>query len=221
MSEFPALPAASIQCIQIPSPCRFPYSESLADLHENFCCILKSPLPNFKAIPFNLQLNNISRFTPAYTIFCCSNLIYLTVKVELLARFILTALLLGGSSNVNSLLYRADKQLQDVSLRRAQYSFLSLLLEALGPFQPKIGEGNNCCRTNLELYVKCRVGNPLFGFLSESLVICQQKREIVLHSLKRANRSCNSFLKSDGSDLLTVALFSKAIRRIRSQSLCF
>ena len=51
-----------------------------------------------------------------------------------------------------------------------------------------------------------RVGNSLFGFSSESLVFCERKSKIAIRSWKRVNCSRSSFVKSDGIELLTVAL---------------
>ena len=56
-------------------------------------------------------------------------------------------------------------------------------------------------------------------FLSESLVFCGQKSEIAICSLKRANRSRCSFVKSDKRKSFTIALLKIAMGAIHSQSL--
>ena len=53
-----------------------------------------------------------------------------------------------------------------------------------------------------------RVGNSLFGFLREALVFCEGKSEIANRYFQRANHSCRSFLKSNGSNLFQVTLLS-------------
>ena len=57
------------------------------------------------------------------------------------------------------------------------------------------------------MYILCnRVGNWLFGFSCELLVFCERKNEIAINSFPRVHRSCCSFVKSEGSKSLAVAL---------------
>ena len=51
-----------------------------------------------------------------------------------------------------------------------------------------------------------RVGNWLFGFSSKSLVFCERKSKIVIRSFPMSESLFRSFVKSDKSDLLMVAL---------------
>ena len=78
------------------------------------------------------------------------------------------------------------------------------------------------------LYTAIRVENLLFGFLSESLVFCKRKSKKAIFSWIRANRFCKeqwerithgrSFVLSDRSDSLTVAILSKRARTNEQKS---
>ena len=61
-----------------------------------------------------------------------------------------------------------------------------------------------------------RVGNSIIGFSIASIVICDRKIESSIRSLKRPNRSRWSFSKIDEIDSITVALFQRWTRAIRS-----
>ena len=55
-----------------------------------------------------------------------------------------------------------------------------------------------------------RVGKSLFGFSSQLIVFCQRKSRIVIRYFPKSESIFLSFLKSDESDLLMVALFLKS-----------
>ena len=61
-----------------------------------------------------------------------------------------------------------------------------------------------------------RVGNSLFGFLSESLVFCERKSEIVNPSFPKNKSLFCSFIKSDGSNLLLGIKREKAVKNCQN-----
>ena len=63
--------------------------------------------------------------------------------------------------------------------------------------------------TVYSVHVLVLVGNSLFGFSSESLVLCEGKSEIKIHSFPRA--------KSDGSNSLLSIKWGKAIKNCQKQ----
>ena len=70
-----------------------------------------------------------------------------------------------------------------------------------------------------ELCVGGRVGNSLFVFSCLSLIYCEQKSEIVIHSFPRENRSSRTFKKRkeqreirDGSDSFLGIKMEKGVK---------
>ena len=79
-------------------------------------------------------------------------------------------------------------------------------------------------------WVRIRVGNSLIGFLSDSMVFCEPKSNLhvkmsklllllFFHERPEWITHCRSFVKSNGSKWLTVALLFRSTWVIRSRSL--
>ena len=64
-----------------------------------------------------------------------------------------------------------------------------------------------------------RVGNLPIRFSSDPFICCEQKSKKAIRSWKRVHRCHRSFVKSDGSKSLTVAILFRATWAINSRSL--